>query len=69
MIVAIAASAPAAQSKNLKNMKRIPFFSIFLLVTLNLFAKEIYVGPGPRAHERLQEAVEMVREWITQLPN
>ena len=57
MIVAIAASAPAAQSKNLKNMKRIPFFSITLLVALNLFAKEVYVGPGPDAHERLQEAL------------
>lgn len=68
MIVAIAASAPAAQSKNLKNMKRIPFFST-LLVAFNLFAKEVYVGPGPDAHERLQEAVEMVKEWITQLPN
>ena len=69
MIVAIAASAPAAQSKNLKKMKRILFFSIPLLVSFNLFAKEVYIGPGPNAQERLQEAVEMVREWITQLPN
>ena len=94
MIVAIAASAPAAQSKNLKKMKRILFFSIPLLVSFNLFAKEVYIGPGFNAQEKLQEAlilmeegdtlimmpesgralthqeaVEMVREWITQLPN
>ena len=56
MIVAIAASAPAAQSKNLKKMKRVLFFSIPLLVALNLFAKEVYIGPGPDAQERLQEA-------------
>ena len=65
MIVAIAASAPAAQSKNLKNMKRIPFFSITLLVALNLFAKEVYVGPGPDAHERLQEALILMEEGDT----
>ena len=65
MIVAIAASAPAAQSKNLKNMKRILFFSIPLLVALNLFAKEIYVGPGPNAHERLQEALILMEEGDT----
>ena len=51
VIVAIAASAPAAQSKNLKKMKRILFFSIPLLVSLNLFAKEVYIEPGPNAQE------------------
>ena len=58
MIVAIAATAPAAQSKNLIKMKRVFFFSIPLSVALNLFAKEVYIGPGPNAQERLQEALD-----------
>ena len=65
MIVAIAASAPAAQSKNLKKMKRVLFFSIPLFVALNLFAKEVYIGPGPNAHERLQEALILIEEGDT----
>ena len=65
MIVAIAASAPAAQSKNLKNMKRIPFFSITLLVALNLFAKEVYISPGPNNQERVQEALILLQEGDT----
>ena len=65
MIVAIAASAPAAQSKNLKKMKRVLFFSIPLLVALNLFGKEVYIGPGPDAQERLQEALILIEEGDT----
>ena len=65
MIVAIAASAPAAQSKNLKKMKRVLFFSIPLLVVLNLFAKEVYIAPGPDAQERLQEALILIEEGDT----
>ena len=65
VIVAIAASAPAAQSKNLKKMKRIIFFSIPLLVSFNLFAKEVFIGPGPSAQERLQEALILMEEGDT----
>ena len=65
MIVAIAVSAPAAQSKNLKKMKRILFFSIPLLVSFNLFAKEVFIGPGPSAQERLQEALILIEEGDT----
>ena len=65
MIVAIAASVPAAQSKNLKNMKRIIFFSIPFLVALNLFSKEVYIGPGPDSQERLQEALILMEEGDT----
>ena len=57
MIVVIAASAPAAQSKNLKKMKRILFFSIPFLTAFNLYAKEVYIEPGTNAQERLQEAL------------
>ena len=65
MIVAIAASAPAAQSRNLKKMKRIIFFSIPLLASFNLFAKEVYIEPGPNAQERLQEALILMEEGDT----
>ena len=60
----IAASAPAAQSKNLK-MKRILFFSVPLLIAFNLFAKEVYIDSGPNAQERLQEALILIEEGDT----
>ena len=65
MIVVIAASAPAAQSKNLKKMKRILFFSIPFLTAFNLYAKEVYIEPGPNAQERLQEAMILIEEGDT----
>ena len=46
-------------------MKRILFFSIPLLVSLNLFAKEVYIEPGPNAQERLQEALILMEEGDT----
>ena len=46
-------------------MKRVLFFSIPLLVSFNLFAKEVYVGPGPNAQERLQEALILMEEGDT----
>jgi parallel beta-helix repeat protein len=65
VIVAIAASVPAAQSKNLIKMKRVFFFSIPLFIALNLFAKEVFIGPGPDAQERLQEALILMEEGDT----
>ena len=46
-------------------MKRIFFFSVPLLVALNLFAKEVYIDPGPNAQERLQEALILIEEGDT----
>ena len=46
-------------------MKRIFFFSVPLLVALNLFAKEVYIDPGPNAQERLQEALIIIEEGDT----
>ena len=46
-------------------MKRVLFFSIPLLVSFNLFSKEVYVGPGPNAQERLQEALILMEEGDT----
>ena len=46
-------------------MKRILFFSVPLLVALNLFAKEVYIDPGPNAQERLQEALILIEEGDT----
>ena len=43
-------------------MKRVFFFSIPLLVALNLYAKEVYIEPGPNAQERLQEALILMEE-------
>ncbi len=65
MIVAIAASAPAAQSRKFENMKRTLFFSISLLAAFNLFAKEVFIAPGPDAQERLQEALILIEEGDT----
>ena len=42
-------------------MKRVFFFSIPLLVALNLYAK-VYIEPGPNAQERLQEALILMEE-------
>ena len=74
VIVVIAASAPAARSRILKKVKRNLFFSIPLLLCFNLYSKEVFIDPGimmPESGRVLthQEAVEMVREWITKLPN
>ena len=46
-------------------MKRILFFSIPLLVCLNLFAKEVLIGPGPNAQERIQEAMILLESGDT----
>ena len=46
-------------------MKRIFFFSLSLLAVLNLFAKEVYIDPGPNAQERLQEALILIEEGDT----
>ena len=46
-------------------MKRIFFFSLPLLAVLNLFAKEVYIDPGPNAQERLQEALILIDEGDT----
>ena len=46
-------------------MKRIFFFSLSLLAVLNLFAKEVYIDPGPNAQERLQEALILIDEGDT----
>ena len=36
-----------------------------LLVSFNLFAKEVVINPGPYAHERLQEAMILMNEGDT----
>lgn len=46
-------------------MKRIFFFSIPLLIGLNLFAKEVYISPGPNTQERVQEALILLQEGDT----
>ena len=46
-------------------MKRIFFFSIPFLTAFNFFAKEVYIGPGPNAQERLQEAMILIEEGDT----
>ena len=46
-------------------MKRIFFFSIPLLIGLNLFAKEVYISPGPNDQERVQEALILLQEGDT----
>ena len=46
-------------------MKRILFFSIPLLLCLNLFAKEVLIGPGPNAQERIQEAMILLESGDT----
>ena len=46
-------------------MKRIFFFSIPLLIGFNLFAKEVYISPGPNTQERVQEALILLQEGDT----
>ena len=46
-------------------MKRIFFFSIPLLISFNLFAKEVYISPGPNNQERVQEALILLQEGDT----
>ena len=46
-------------------MKRIFFFSIPLLISFNLFAKEVYISPGPNDQERVQEALILLQEGDT----
>ena len=46
-------------------MKRIFFFSIPLLIGFNLFAKEVYISPGPNNQERVQEALILLQEGDT----
>lgn len=46
-------------------MKRIFFFSIPLLISFNLFAKEVYISPGPNTQERVQEALILLQEGDT----
>ena len=46
-------------------MKRIFFFSIPLLIGFNLFAKEVYISPGPNDQERVQEALILLQEGDT----
>ena len=46
-------------------MKRIFFFSVPLLAAFNLFAKDVYIYPGPNAQERLQEALILIDEGDT----
>ena len=46
-------------------MKRILFFSIPFLAAFSLYAKEVYIEPGPNAQERLQEAMILIEEGDT----
>ena len=41
------------------------YFTILFFISINIFAKELYVGPGPNAHERLQEAMILMNEGDT----
>ena len=65
VIVVIAASAPAAQSRILKKVKRNLFFSIPLLLCFNLYSKEVFIDPGPYAQERIQEAMILMERGDT----
>ena len=65
VIVVIAASAPAAQSRILKKVKRNLFFSIPLLLCFNLYSKEVFIEPGPYAQERIQEAMILMERGDT----
>ena len=46
-------------------MKRIFFFSLPLLVCSDLFTKEISIGPGPNAQDRIQEAMILMESGDT----
>ena len=41
------------------------YFTILFFISINISAKELYVGPGPNAHERLQEAMILMNEGDT----
>ena len=46
-------------------MKRTLFFSLPLLISLNLYSKELIINAGPNAHERIQEALILIEEGDT----
>jgi len=46
-------------------MKRILFFSLPILISISLSAKEVYVSPGPNAQERVQEALILLEQGDT----
>ena len=46
-------------------MKRILFFSLPILISLSLSAKEVHVSPGPNAQERVQEALILLEQGDT----
>ena len=41
------------------------YFTLLFFISINIFAKELYVEPGPNAHERLQEAMILMNEGDT----
>ncbi len=41
------------------------YFTLLFFICINISAKELYVEPGPNAHERLQEAMILMNEGDT----